>query len=157
MKLNESTILTTTVIIVTIAVIFTLIGIATPKWLKTGHGLWNCNHVCSSSAAALAIIGLLLLIASIIFMIILLIHLLPRNFRSLPLGLLILATLFLLAATASYLRQLNYTAYSYELMITAHVLAFLASVLLAFWFGTTMHASATTDTTKSVTSSSKTV
>jgi hypothetical protein len=154
MKLTESTVLTTIAVIASVAVIFAFIGIATPKWLNSGRGLWNCNRVCSSSAAALAIIGLLLLITSIIFMIILIIHLLPRKFRSLPLGLLILATLFLMATTTSYLRQLNYIAYSYELMVTAHAFAFLASVLLAFWFGTTLYGSPVTGTTRPVIPSS---
>jgi hypothetical protein len=150
MKLTGSTILATSAVITGIAVIFAIIGLATPKWLTTGHGLWNCPRVCSLSAAALAIIGLLLLIASIILIIVHFIRSLPQKFRVLPLVLLIVATLFLLATTASYLRQMGITDYSFELMVTAHVFAFLASVLLAFWFGTTMHGNAVTGTMKPV-------
>jgi hypothetical protein len=150
MKLSDSTILTTATVISGFAGLFALIGLTTPKWLRRGYGLWNCNNVCSSSAAALAILGLLFLTISVVLLIILLMRLLPRKLRSLPLGLLVVGTLFLLAATASYLRHFNVTDYSFELMVTAHAFSFLASVLLAFWLGTTTDGKAVMGITRPV-------
>jgi hypothetical protein len=149
MKLSESTILATTTIITGVAALCALIGLTTPKWLKTGYGLWNCNDVCSPSTAALVIVALLLLVASVVFLLILLIRLFPRNLRIIPLGLIIIATIFLLSATASYLHHFGIVGYSFELIVTAHAFAFFASVLLAFWFGTTISEKPVTTITRS--------
>ncbi len=148
MKLSESTILATTTVLTSFAALFALIGLTTPKWLRDGYGLWNCNDVCSPSAATLTILALLLLVTSVVLLIILLIRLFPRNLRIIPLGLVIIATLFLLIAKASYLRRFEVVGYSYELVVTAHAFAFFASVLLAFWFGTTINGKVVVDPTR---------
>ena len=148
MKLSESAILTVAAAIAGIAALFTLIGLTTPKWLRHGVGLWNCNQVCSTSAATLTILALLLLVISVVTLILIVIQLFPRILRALPFALLVIATLFLLAATASYLRQLRVVGYSFELMVTAHALAFLGSILLAFWFGTTWEDKPRVNTTR---------
>lgn len=148
MKLSESILLTVTAAITGIAALFTLIGLTTPKWLRHGVGLWNCNNVCSTSAATLTILALLLLVASVISLILILIRLFPRVLRAVPFGLLVIATLFLLISTASYLRQLRVVGYSFELVVTAHALAFLASIVLAFWYGTTWNEKAPINTTR---------
>jgi membrane associated rhomboid family serine protease len=155
MKLSESTILATTTFFTSVAALFTLIGLTTPKWLTRGYGLWNCNEVCSPSAAVLSILALLLLATSVILLVILLLRLFPQNLRIIPLCLIFTATLFLLIATASYLRHFNLVGYSFQLMVTAHAFGFIGSVLLAFWFGTTMNgkAATTTTTTRTVASS----
>jgi hypothetical protein len=150
MKLSESTILATTTTITGVAALFALIGLTTPKWLRTGYGLWNCNNVCSPSTAVLTILALLFLVAAFVLLVAHLVRLFPRKFRIIPLGLLIIATLFLLIATASYLRRFRVTGYSFELTVTAHAFAFFASVLLAFWFGTTMNGKAVTSTPRSI-------
>ncbi|UJR23148.1 hypothetical protein I4U23_026167 [Adineta vaga] len=150
MKISESTILTLTTVIAGIAALFTLIGLTTPKWLRNGFGLWNCNNVCSPSTAALTILSLLCLVIGFVLLVLLLIRVLPRKFRFLPLCLLVISTLFLLISTASYLRHVGIIGYSYELVVTAHAFAFFASVLFAFWFGiTTNGKTGTTTTTRS--------
>ncbi|CAF1303099.1 unnamed protein product [Adineta steineri] len=138
MKLSDSTILTVTTIGAALAALFALIGLTTPKWLRTGYGLWNCNNVCSTPTAVLTVLALIFLVISSILLIILLMRLFPRKLRFIPLGFLIIATLFLLISTATYLRQFRVVGYSFELIVTAHAFAFLASVLLAFWYGTTV-------------------
>jgi hypothetical protein len=139
MKLSESTTLVITTILTSVAALFALIGLTTPKWITLGYGLWNCHDVCSLPTAALTIIALLSLVVSIILLVMFLINLFPRNLRFIPLGLLIIATLFLLIATTTYLRHFQRIGYSFELIITANAFAFFASVLLAFWFGTTIN------------------
>jgi len=146
MKLSESTTLVITTIITSFAALFALIGLTTRKWLITGYGLWNCNDVCSPLTATLTIVALLSLVASVVLLVLFLIHLFPRNLRVIPLGLLILATLFLLIATASYLRHFQVIGYSFELIVTAHSFAFFATILLAFWFGTTINEKPITNT-----------
>ena len=149
MKLTESMILVLITIVTAVAALFTLIGLTTPKWSKYGRGLWNCKDACATSTAILTILALLLLVSSVILMIILLMRLFPRNLRILPVALVITATFFLLVATASYLRHLQYTGYSFELVVTAHAFAFSASIALAFWFGTTLNEMTRTTTTRS--------
>lgn len=150
MKLSESTIVAITAAITGIAALFALIGLTTPKWiLRPGHGLWNCNNVCAPTTAALTILALLFLVIGFVLLIMHLIRLFPQKLRMIPLGLLVIATLFL-AATASYLRHFRITGYSFELIVTAHAFAFLASILLAFWYGTTMNGHAVTTTTRSI-------
>lgn len=138
MKLRESHLLLIATIIGGLAAIFTLIGLTTPKWLSDGFGLWNCKHVCSPAAATLSILALFMLVASVIFLILILNRLFPRSLRFLPFSLAAIATLFLLAATASYLRHLHRVGYSFELMVTAHTFALITTVLLAFWYGRTL-------------------
>jgi hypothetical protein len=137
-KLSESTILLVVVIIAAIAGLFTLIGLTTPRWLKVGVGLWNCNRVCSSSAAVLSILALCLVVISTILFILMLIGLFSRRFRLLPFSLLIIATFCLLITTTSYLRHTQIIGFSFELMVTAHGLTLLASLILAVWYGTTL-------------------
>jgi hypothetical protein len=139
MILSESAILGITAIITGVAALSALIGLTTPKWLKVGYGLWNCNDVCSPATATLTIVALFLLVIGLIVLVILLVRLFPRKLRFIPLALLIIATLFLLIATASYLRKFQVIGYSFELVVTAHAFAFFASILLAYWFGTTIH------------------
>ena len=107
MKLSDSTILVTIAVITGIGALLTLIGLATPKWSKDGYGLWNCNDVCSSSAAALTILALLFLVISVVLLVTLVIQLFPRKLHVIPLGLLVIATLSLLAAKASYLHHFS--------------------------------------------------
>lgn len=147
MKLSESTILAITAAIAGVAALFTLIGLTTPKWLRNGYGLWNCNNVCSPSTATLTILSLLCLVTAFVLLIILLIRAFPRKFRCIPLCLLIIGTLFLLISTASYLRHAGITGYSYELVVTGHAFAYFASIILAFWFGTTMNEKSATRST----------
>jgi membrane associated rhomboid family serine protease len=149
MKLSETYILTTTTVIAGLAALFALIGLTTPKWLRDGgRGLWNCDDVCSPATAALTILALLLLVTTVVMLIIFLIDLLTRRLRIIPLILLIIATLFLLISTPIYLRESGVVGYSFELVVTAHAFAFFASVLLAFWFGTTMDRKVNTTTTR---------
>lgn len=139
MKLRETILLIISTILTSVAALFALIGLTTPKWSRTGYGLWNCNDNCPTSSATFSIIALFLLVASVILLIILILRLLPQKFRLLPIGLIFIATLFLLISTATYLRYYSLVGYSFELMITAHAFAFITSILLAFWFGTTIH------------------
>ena len=139
MKLIESVILITATVLATLAALFTLIGLTTPRWLRYGIGLWNCNNICSSWAATLTILAFICLIVGVASLILFVIRLLPNVLRSLPVILLVVATLFLLTAKASYLRKLRVVGYSYDLMVAAHGFAFIASTLLAFWLGQTLN------------------
>ncbi|CAF0845654.1 unnamed protein product [Rotaria sp. Silwood1] len=154
MKLIESIVLAAVIIITSIGVLFTLIGLTTPNWSRTGYGLWDCNHVCSKPTAIFAILALICLVISIIILVTLFLRIFPEKLRPLPLGLLIIASFFLLSSTGSYLRRFRLVGYSFELIDTAHAFAFLASVLLAFWFGITMNERVATNTMRSTTSSS---
>ncbi|CAF2464673.1 unnamed protein product [Rotaria sp. Silwood2] len=154
MKLLESIILTTVIIITGIGVFFTLIGLTTSNWSRNGYGLWNCNNVCSKSTATFAILALLFLVISIIILVTLLLRLFPEKLRILPLGLLMIGTFCLLSSTGCYLRHFRLVGYSYELIDTAHGFVFLASVLLAFWYGITMNERVVTNAAGSTISSS---
>ncbi|CAF1603191.1 unnamed protein product [Rotaria magnacalcarata] len=154
MKLSDATILTTATFITSIGALLTLIGLTTPRWLKNGYGLWNCRNVCSPSAATLTVLALIFLVISIVLLIVILVRLLPDKLRLIPLGLLVTATLFLIIATARYLRRFGIIDYSFELITTAHAFAFVASVLLAFWLGTKMNENSIRNTTRSTIPSS---
>ena len=139
MKLIESVILITATVFAALAALFTLISLTTPRWLRYGTGLWNCNNICSSSAAVLTILAFICLIVAVASLILVVIRLLPNSLRSLPPVLLVAATLLLLTAKASYLRKLHVTGYSYDLMVAAHGFTFIAAILLAFRLGQTLN------------------
>lgn len=134
-KMSQSKILLVSAFVCGFAALFTLIGLTTPKWVTRGFGLWNCNSVCSTSAAALTIIALFFAVISSISVILILAQMFPRFLRFLPVVLMSITTIFLIAAIATYLRSFASTGYSFELIIVALCFSFLASTLLAFWFG----------------------
>lgn len=135
MKLSALTIATATAL-TSVGALFTLIGLTTPRWLRSGFGIWNCTSVCSTSAAFLTILALILLVISIILLIFILLDSLPDKLRIIPLILLIISTICLLSSNAIYLRRFRITGFSFDLIVTAHTFAFFSSILLAFWYGT---------------------
>lgn len=137
-KLSESTILVGTSFITGIGALLALIGLATPYWLVRRYGLWNCNNICSPTAATLTILAFIFLAVSFILLVFLLLRVFPKKLSWIPLVLLIFAALFLVSATSRYLQRFQIIGYSFELIVTAQTFAFLASILLAFWFGITM-------------------
>jgi hypothetical protein len=138
MRLSESTLLIVAAAITSIAGLFDLIGLTTPKWLRSGVGLWNCDRVCSNGAAALVILALILMIIALIFLVLHLVRQLPRLMHAVPFVALLVANFFLIVAKATYLRDLRIVGYSYELIVTSHVFVLVATVITAFWFGRTM-------------------
>ncbi|CAF0866127.1 unnamed protein product [Didymodactylos carnosus] len=151
MEINDKILLIIGAGVSTIAALLTLIGFVTPRWLHIGPGIFKCplGRVCSPSAATLSILALLLLITTAIILVTIAVRLFPRKCRFIPLLLIFIATIFIPSAYASYLNNYyrgSIVGYSFNLMISAQLFAYLASLLIAFWFGSTMSNKITTTT-----------
>ena len=132
MQVTETILLIITVVITAGATFFCLIALATPGWSAYGGINLYCS-VCPKAPAALSIIAFFLLIGGVVFLILFLIKLLPKSIRILSLIILFLAIMFTLAAFASYVDA--GTGYSFKLMVFAHFLSFVATIIAAFWLG----------------------
>ncbi len=136
MQFTETILLIIAAIITAGSTFFCLIGLATPGWY--GYGYWYgsvglyCSN-CAKAPAALAIIALLLLIVGIVILVLFIIKILPKSIRVLSLLILFLATIFTLATFTSTVDSA--TGYSFKLMVFAHFLAYVATILVAFWLG----------------------
>ncbi|CAF5112243.1 unnamed protein product, partial [Rotaria sp. Silwood1] len=109
---------------------FCIISLATPGWVLK-YGLF-CSG-CSTPSAGLSIVAFILLMAAIVVLLLLIIRILPKTIRILSLIVLFLGTIFTLASFAAYLDA--GTGYSYKLMVVAHFLCYVASLVVAFWLG----------------------
>lgn len=132
MQITERLLLIVTAAITTLATLFCLISLATPRW-SAGFGLY-CSG-CPAAPAGLAIIAFLILIAAMIVLILFIIEILPKSLRALTYFILLLATIFTLATHASYFDAT--TGYSYKLMVFTNFLCYMASCCAAFWLGGT--------------------
>ncbi|CAF1288264.1 unnamed protein product [Rotaria magnacalcarata] len=131
MQISETILLIITMVITVISALFCIISLATPRW-TTFYGLF-CTG-CSTSSAGLSVVALILLVASIIVLLLCIIRILPKSTRILSLVVLFIASIFTLASFAAYYDSI--AGYSYNLMVVAHFLCYAASILTAFWLGT---------------------
>ena len=122
------------VLIACLALIFAIISIATSGWggrnlLKDGS-----NHLSTIVFAFLAIISLIL---GIIFIVLFAKRLITSFSKTVKLSgvfLLALGGIFIVIAYMSYSPYFS-SNYSYYLMVTAGILAFISSIFTAFWLG----------------------
>jgi hypothetical protein len=125
---KERHILIIILIIISVATLFCLLGIAIPGW--GGYSIFS-HSLRSTSTVALCIISLLLLIACIVVAAIILLGVVQHV--HLPLGfvlLLIISSLFTLGAFTSVYPS---TFHSYNLIVTAFTLTYLSSILATYW------------------------
>jgi hypothetical protein len=130
MEISENILLITAAIITALSALFCIIALATPKWTLY-NGLYCSN--CSTPSSGLSIVAFILLIAAIIVLLLFLCRILPTSTRILSLIVLFLGNIFTLASYASYFDSL--AGYSYKLMVVAHFLCYIASLVAAFWLG----------------------
>ena len=130
MQISETVLLFASAIVTVVSGLFCLISLATPRW-NILTGLF-CTG-CSSPSAGLSIVALISLMLTAVVLALFALKKLPKSIRALALGMLFLATIFTLSAHAAYFEV--FTGYSYKLMVFAHFLCYLASLLVAFWLG----------------------
>ena len=130
MEITERLLLLITAIIAASAAFFCMISLATPRWSFLS-GLY-CKG-CPTAPAGLSIVALIFLIALVLVLILIILKILPKSIRFVCFLIIFLATVFTLAAHASYFDMV--TGYSYKLMVFAHFLCYIASILTAFWLG----------------------
>ena len=130
MHITETRLLIVITVVTAASTVFGLISLATPRW-STYFGLF-CQD-CSTLTAGLSIAACFLLVSAVPVLILMTTRILLRSLRLLPCLALFLSTIFTLAAYASYFDV--YAGYSFKLMVVAHFLCYVASLLAAFWLG----------------------
>lgn len=130
MQITERLLLLITAFVSAVAAFFCVISLATPRWSFLS-GLY-CRG-CPSAPAGLSIVALILLIAAVLAFILIILKILPKSIRALCFLIIFFAAMFALAAHASYFDTIS--GYSYKLMVFAHFLCYIASLLTAFWLG----------------------
>jgi hypothetical protein len=132
MRLTGRILIIIVTVILAIAALFCIIGLATKGW---PGGIFCNGSGCSRTTAALSVISFILLIATIVAFVLLMFDILKGFLQIIPLILLFIATIFLLSTFASYLTSL--LGYSYNLMVVAHFLSYIALAVAAYWYGQT--------------------
>lgn len=130
MQIKETLLLIITAIITGFAAFFCLISLVTPRW-TVFEGLF-CNN-CPTAPVGLSIIAFILLIIAIVILALFALKILPESIRVLSIIILFIATIFTLASYASYFD--SWAGYSFKLMVFAHFLCYIASLLATFWLG----------------------
>ena len=118
------------IIVTAVSALFCLIGLATKRWTGT-LGLF-CDG-CYKAPAALSIISLLLLIAAVVTLVLLMFGILKGILQFVPIGILLLATIFLLGTYVSHVERNR--GYSFDLMVVAHFCSYVALAITACWLG----------------------
>ncbi len=136
MQISETIFLISTAVTTAISALFCVISLATPRW-TTAFGLY-CSG-CSTPSAGLSIVAFILLVAATVVIFLLVCRILPNSIRLLSLTVLLVASIFTLASFAAYLN--SGTGYSYNLMVVAHFLCYVAAIMASFWLGGTYAAS----------------
>lgn len=122
------------------ALTFALIGLLTPGWF--GKSLINqCSDRCQTPIV-LCSLAMILLFLSIIGT-----FLFARRFiqsfsstiRICSILFVTFASIFLTSTYLSYIPSYSSKGYSYYLIVTASISAFLSSIILSFWFGLNWH------------------
>lgn len=130
MQISETVLLFASAVVTLVSGLFCLISLATPHW-NILTGLFCAD--CSSPSAGLSVVALISLLLTAVVLVLFALKKLPKSLRALALGMLFLATIFTLSSHAAYYDA--FTGYSYKLMVFAHFLCYLASLLVAFWLG----------------------
>lgn len=130
MHISERLLQLITAAIAATAAFFCVISLATPRWGFLS-GLYCVG--CPTAPAGLSVVALILLIAIVLILILIVLRILPQSIRLLCLLVIVVATMFTLAAHASYFN--DFSGYSYKLMVLAHFLSYIASLMIAYWIG----------------------
>jgi hypothetical protein len=129
MRLTGRILIIIVTVILAIAALFCVIGLATKDW----PGSLFCNG-CPRTTAALSVISFILLITTIVAFVLLMFDIIKGFLQIIPFILLFIATIFLLSTFASHYTS---TASSYNLMVVAHFLSYIALAVAAYWYGQT--------------------
>ena len=116
---------------VAVAALFCVIGLATKGW-GGDAGLFQ-DGVHTKAPAGLSIISFLLLLVTVISFVLLMFDILKGALAFIPIGLLFIATIFLLATFTSYVT--DFAGYSFDLMVVAHFFSYVALAAAAYWYG----------------------
>lgn len=117
--------------ITAVAALFCVIGLATKGWAG-GMGLFQ-DGVHTKAPAGLSIISFILLIVTVISFVLLMFDILKGALAFIPIGLLFIATIFLLATFTSYVT--DGLGYSFDLIVVAHFFSYVALATAAYWYG----------------------
>lgn len=125
--INERHVLIILLIVLSVATLFCLLGLAIPSW--GGYSLFKYS---ATSTVALCIISLLLLIACVVVTVIILLNLMQN--AHLPLIfviLLIVTSIFLLSSFTSFIS--GWKNHSYNLVVTSFTFTYLSSLAAVYW------------------------
>jgi hypothetical protein len=119
------------------AILFTIIGVATPGW--GGRQLLNCGSNCATGSPTGA--GILLMIAIVALMIAVIFTLLfarqlfanSELIKGIVLALFVFAAIFIIVAYSS----VDHKTYGYRLTVTASILSFLSAIVFTYWLDPT--------------------
>lgn len=123
-----------------VALIFALIGLLTPGWF--GQSLIRqCSDRCQTPIVlcSMALIFLFLSILGTFLFARRLIQSFSSIIRIGAILCLTLASIFLVSTYLTYAPSYASNGYSYYLLVTSSMLAFLSSIVLSFWFGHNWH------------------
>jgi hypothetical protein len=131
MQISERILLIITAVTTAISALFCVIALATPRWSLIS-GLY-CSG-CPTASAGLSIVAFILLVIAAVVIFLFVFRILPNSTRVLSIIVLFIASIFTLSSFAAYWDA--YSGYSYKLMVVAHFLCYTASLMAAFWLGT---------------------
>jgi len=123
---NERMILIFILAIISVATLLCIVGLATPGW--NGHNVFSV----ATLSIALSIISVVLLIVSVVMGGIILSGIIQH--KRLPfifISLLIISSIFILAALTSPFSSIY--NYSYSLMVAAFTFTYLSSIIATYW------------------------
>jgi len=123
---NERMILIFILIIISVGILLSLIGLATPGW--NGHSIFSLTKL----PAILAITSVLLLIVCIVIIgIILSGSIIHQRLPFIFVSILVVSSLIMLGAFSSFFYSI--TNYSYSLMVAAFTFTYLSSIIATYW------------------------
>lgn len=118
-------------VLITVAALFCVIGLATKGW-GAGTGIFE-DGLHTKAPAGLSIISFLLLIVTVICFALLMFDILKGPLTLIPIGLLFISTIFLLGTFTSYVT--DFVGYSFDLIVVAHFFSYVALAASAYWYG----------------------
>ena len=133
--------LSATIILAALAILFAIIGVATPGWPFGNFSLLTCGINCSydvKAAGALLIIAIIFLfIAGLLAIMFLQRYVQNTNdkIKVATLALLVISVIFIVAAYSCPLYKQSASYYSYHLAVTAGILASLSTMFFTYWLG----------------------
>jgi len=124
------------IVITAMSTLFCIIGLATKGW--GGYNMFSGSLFCDGcpqSSQALSILSFILLIATIVALVLHMFDILHGLLRYIPFIILLISSIFLLGTFVGYVKKSGLTSYSFDLMVAAHFFAYIALVVLAYWYG----------------------
>lgn len=131
-----------TIVSAALALLFAIIGVATPGWPSTNTRLFDCSGCPYNSTAigVLLIIAIIFLFIAGVVAILFLQRILQRSLdliKLLVLVLLLISGIFIVAAYSTVFHIKGTNVYSYHLAVTAGVLTFLSALFFSYFMGRT--------------------